>query len=127
MMPCLMQLPIFWLLGAPRGSIKKLVRDEQLSISAGAFPGFPGNKYPNLFIFYSFPAQERTNAENEEAILAEIEKLKTESVSEAELKKVKTQSKGEFNSCARIQQRHGTPVMYIRISHGRLAGTVQVT
>ena len=75
---------------------RKLVRDEKLSISAGAFPGFPGNKYPNLFIFYSFPAQERTNAENEEAILAEIEKLKTESVSEAELKKVKTQAKAEL-------------------------------
>lgn len=72
---------------------KKLVRDEKLSISAGAFPGFPGNKYPNLFIFYSFPAQNRTNAENEEAILAEIEKLKTEAVSDAELKKVKTRAK----------------------------------
>ncbi|MBI1922782.1 insulinase family protein [Candidatus Poribacteria bacterium] len=72
---------------------KKLVRDEKISISAGAFPGYPGEKYPTLFIFYSFPAQGHTNAENEGMILAEIEKLKTELVSESELKKVKTLAK----------------------------------
>ena len=62
-------------------------------ISAGAFPGFPGDKYSNLFLFYSFPSQGHTNAKNEEMILAEIEILKTELVSEAELKKVKTLAK----------------------------------
>ncbi len=72
---------------------KKLIRDEKVSVSAGAFPGFPGDKYPNLFLFYSFPAQGHTNAKNEEMILAEIERLKTELVSEAELKKVKTLAK----------------------------------
>jgi predicted Zn-dependent peptidase len=72
---------------------KKLVRDEKISVSAGAFPGYPGNKYPNLFVFYSFPAQGHTNVENEKMILAEIEKLKTELVSEDELKKVKRLAK----------------------------------
>jgi len=72
---------------------KKLIRDERISISAGAFPGYPGNKYPNLFVFYSFPAQGHTNAENEEMIQSEIEKLKAELVSEAELKKVKRGAK----------------------------------
>ena len=72
---------------------KKLIRDERISISAGAFPGYPGSKYPNLFVFYSFPAQGHTNTENETMILAEIEKLKTELVSEDELKKVKRRAK----------------------------------
>jgi len=72
---------------------KRLIRDEKISISAGAFPGYPGNKYPNLFVFYSFPAQGHTNAENREMILDEIERLKTELVSEAELKKVKRRAK----------------------------------
>ncbi|HIE26996.1 TPA: insulinase family protein [Candidatus Poribacteria bacterium] len=72
---------------------KKLVRDEKISISAGAFPGYPGNKYPNLFVFYSFPAQGHTNAENEKAILGEIERLKTDLVSEDELNKVKRRAK----------------------------------
>jgi predicted Zn-dependent peptidase len=72
---------------------KKLIRDERISISAGAFPGYPGNKYPNLFVFYSFPAQGHTNEESERMILDEIEKLKTELVSEEELKRVKTLAK----------------------------------
>jgi len=72
---------------------KRLIRDEKVSISAGAFPGYPGSRYPNLFVFYSFPAQGHTNAENEEMILAEIERLKAELVSEAELEKVKRLAK----------------------------------
>ena len=72
---------------------KKLVRDEKISISVGSYAGYPGYKYPNLFLFMSYPAQGHTNAENEEMILAEIEKLKTELVSETELKKVKTFAK----------------------------------
>ena len=75
---------------------KKLVRDEKISISAGAFPGFPGQKYPNLFVFYSFPAQGHTNVENEEIVLTEIEALKTDLVSEVELKKVKRRAKAEL-------------------------------
>ena len=72
---------------------KRLIRDEKISISAGAFPGYPGNKYPNLFVFYSFPAQGHTNAVNGKMILDEIEKLKTELVSAAELEKVKRRAK----------------------------------
>lgn len=72
---------------------KRLVRDEKVSISAGAFPGFPGNKYPNLFVFYSFPAQGHTNAENARMIMEEIGKLKTKLVSKKELRKVKRRAK----------------------------------
>ena len=72
---------------------RKLVRDEKISISVGSYAGYPAYKYPNLFLFRSYPAQGHINAENEEMILAEIEKLKTELVSEAELKKVKTFAK----------------------------------
>ena len=75
---------------------KKLVRDEKISISAGAFPGFPGQKYPNLFVFYSFPAQGHTNIESEKTILSEIEKLKSELVPADELKKVKTLAKARL-------------------------------
>ncbi|MFQ6041701.1 MAG: M16 family metallopeptidase [Candidatus Poribacteria bacterium] len=75
---------------------KKLIRDEKVSISAGAFPGYPGNKYPNLFVFYSFPARGHTNAENEKMILSEIENLKTELVTEAELNKVKRLAKARL-------------------------------
>ena len=75
---------------------KKLIRDEKASISIGAFPGYPGDKYANLFVIYSFPAQGHSNEKNEEMIMAEIENLKTELVTEDELKKVKRNAKAGF-------------------------------
>ncbi len=75
---------------------KRLVRDEKLALDAGAFTGLPGRKYPGLFIFYSVPMQGKTNAENEKALLEEIEKLKNEPVSDEELARVKVRAKGDF-------------------------------
>ena len=75
---------------------KKLIRNEKIAVSIGAFPGYPGEKYPNLFVIYSFPAQGHTNRENEEAIIVEIESLKTELVSEDVLAKVKRNAKARF-------------------------------
>ena len=75
---------------------KKLIRDEKASISIGAFPGYPGDKYANLFVIYSFPAQGHSNEKNEEMIMTEIENLKTELVTENELKKVQRNAKAGF-------------------------------
>jgi predicted Zn-dependent peptidase len=75
---------------------RRLVRDEKLALAAAAFTGLPGNKFPGLFIFYSVPMQGKTNAENEQAILEEIEKLKSEPVTAEELQRVKTRAKAEL-------------------------------
>lgn len=68
---------------------RSLVRDKKVATDAGGFPGFPGEKYPALFLFYAFPAPERTNEEAQAAIAAEIERLKSEPVSQEELDGVK--------------------------------------
>ncbi len=68
---------------------KSLVKEKKIAIFASAGPGW--NKYPSLFTFRSVPAKGRTNQECEEAIYAEIERLKTEPVSPEELAKAKTQ------------------------------------
>ncbi|HXV60152.1 MAG TPA: pitrilysin family protein [Vicinamibacteria bacterium] len=75
---------------------RSLVQDKRISAGAGGFPGFPGNKYPNLFLFFSFPAPGHTNEENEEAMLAEIELLKQELVSEEELSRVKARARANL-------------------------------
>lgn len=72
---------------------KSLVKEKKIAISASGFPGYPGDKYPGLFLFYAVPAKGHTNEECEEAIYAEIEKLKTEPVSPEELEKAKTRSR----------------------------------
>lgn len=73
-----------------------LVEQKQIAAAAGGFPGFPGQKYPNLFLFYSLPAQGHTNEENEKAMLAEIERLKTELVTEEELKRAQQRAHAQL-------------------------------
>ena len=75
---------------------RSLVQDKKIAMAAGGFPGFPGNKYPNQFLFYSFPTAGHTNEENEEAMLAEIDRLKTEWVTEEELSRVKRRARADL-------------------------------
>jgi len=75
---------------------KSLVKEKKIAIAASGFQGLPGNKYPGLFLFYAVPARGHTNQECEEAIDAEIERLKTELVSPEELEKAKTRSRASL-------------------------------
>jgi predicted Zn-dependent peptidase len=75
---------------------RSLVQDKKIAMAAGGFPGFPGVKYPNQFLFFSFPAAGHTNEENEEAMLAEIERLKTDLVTEEELSRVKRRARADL-------------------------------
>jgi predicted Zn-dependent peptidase len=72
---------------------RALVRDKKLAASSGGFNGFPGQKYPSLFVFYAVPTPGHTPAEVQAAVQEEIKRLKTEAVSEDELKMVKTRAK----------------------------------
>jgi len=75
---------------------KSLVKEKKIAVAASGFPGMPGNKYPSLFLFYAVPARGRTNQECEEAIYAEIDKLKNEPVLPEELEKAKTRSRASL-------------------------------
>jgi predicted Zn-dependent peptidase len=68
---------------------RSLVQKEKVAIQAAGIPGFPGQKYPNLFLFYAVTAPGKTNAEVEKAMAAQIDRLKTEPVSQEELDGVK--------------------------------------
>jgi len=73
-----------------------LVRDKKVAAYAGGFPGFPGDKYPNLFLVFGVPLPGKTNAEVKDAVRAEIERLKNEDVTDAELQMVKTRAKANL-------------------------------
>jgi predicted Zn-dependent peptidase len=75
---------------------RSLVQEKKLAVAAGGFPGFPGDKYPNLFIFFSVAAAGKTNQENQKAMLEEIEKLRTELVSDEELARVKARARAQL-------------------------------
>lgn len=72
---------------------KSLVEKQQLALNAQGFSGFPGDKYPNLLLFYALTAPNRTVDQVATGLRAEIEKLKTEPVSATELERVKTQAR----------------------------------
>jgi predicted Zn-dependent peptidase len=72
---------------------QSLVEKQQVALSAEGFSGFPGNKYPNLMLFYALTAPGNSVDDVAIALREQIERLKTEPVSEAELERVKTQLK----------------------------------
>ncbi|BAY44648.1 peptidase M16 domain-containing protein [Scytonema sp. HK-05] len=72
---------------------KSLVEQQRLALAAQGFSGFPGDKYPNLMLFYTLTAPGHTVDEVAVALRKEIERLKTEPVSATELERVKTQAR----------------------------------
>lgn len=70
-----------------------LVTNLQIAQSVSAVNGLPASRYPNLFAIFAQPRHPHTNAELEENILREIEKLKNQPVPEEELLKAKNNIK----------------------------------
>jgi predicted Zn-dependent peptidase len=75
---------------------RSLVRDKKIAAFAAGFSGLPGEKYPHLFAFYAVPTPGHTPKEVADAIHSEIERIKTEDVSDDELKMVKTRAKANL-------------------------------
>ncbi len=75
---------------------KSLVEEQKVALTAQGFTGFPGNKYPNLILFYGLTAPGRSVEELGQALNAEIERLKTEPVSTQELERVKNQARASL-------------------------------
>ena len=74
---------------------RALVRDQKIAAVAQGFTGFPGQKYPGLFAFYAVPLPGHTPMEMREAVHHELERLKSEDVSDAELERYKARTKAD--------------------------------
>jgi predicted Zn-dependent peptidase len=75
---------------------RSLVRDQQIAAEAEGFSGFPGEKYPGLFAVYAVPLPGHTPEEMRKAIHKEIDRLKSEDVSDAELARFKTRTRADL-------------------------------
>lgn len=75
---------------------KSLVEQQRLALNAQGFSGFPGDKYPNLMLFYALTAPGRTVDDVAVGLRQEIDKLKTEPVATSELERVKTQARASL-------------------------------
>ncbi len=69
---------------------RALVLEKQLATQVSVFDA-PGTIYPNLFVLYAAPRSPHTAEEVEKALLAELERLKYEPVSDRELKRILNQ------------------------------------
>ena len=74
---------------------RAMVRDKQVALAAQG-GSYPGNKYPNLFYFFAVPSHGHSADEMAAPIHEEIEKLKTQDVSDDELKSIKTRAKADL-------------------------------
>jgi len=75
---------------------RSLVLNKKIAAVAIGFTDFPGVKYPSLFGFYAVPIQGHKPAELQAACRDEIERMKTQDVSDAELQMIKTRAKANL-------------------------------
>ena len=72
---------------------ESLVKKEKAATQVASMNTFPGEKYPNLIVFFSMPSKDKTSAQSLELIDREIEKVKKEGVTPQELAKYKQTAK----------------------------------
>lgn len=75
---------------------RSLVRDKQIAVNAGAYGAYPGEKYPHLWVAYAVPARGVANETVQQAIREELDRLKTEDVTDEELAKFRTRAKASL-------------------------------
>lgn len=66
---------------------KALVQEQQIATEVSTFSA-PGSRYPDLFVIAATPRSPHTSAEVEQAVSAQIEKLKSEPVTDRELQQI---------------------------------------
>jgi predicted Zn-dependent peptidase len=75
---------------------RSLVRDKKIAAGASGFSGLPGDKYPHLFAFFAVSTPGHTPDQLRDAIRAEVERIKSEDVTDEELRMVKTRVKANL-------------------------------
>jgi predicted Zn-dependent peptidase len=75
---------------------KSLIVEKKLATSVSSGNGFPGARYPNLFVIEALPRKPHSGKEVTDAIYQEIERLKREPVAAKELQKIKNQLQADF-------------------------------
>jgi predicted Zn-dependent peptidase len=72
---------------------ESLVATQRVALAAQGSNGFPGNKYPNLMLFYALTAPGHSVDDVATVLRQEIDRLRTEPVSTLELERLKKQAR----------------------------------
>lgn len=72
---------------------QSLVKQKKIAVGVDAFSGFPGYKYPGLFVFYAVPSAGHTPDEVEKAMDEQVARIKKEEVPPQLLEEVKRRAR----------------------------------
>jgi predicted Zn-dependent peptidase len=72
---------------------QRMVQDEQLALGVQALNGFPGSRFPSLFVTFAVPNANVPMASVEQVILEEIEKAKQGDIQQEELDRAVTNAR----------------------------------
>ena len=75
---------------------KVLVKEKGIASEVKTASGYPGARYPNLFVIFAEPVSPHTTGELEGAIYEELDRLKRERVALQELEKAKNRLKADI-------------------------------
>jgi predicted Zn-dependent peptidase len=75
---------------------RHLVRDKKIAIAVQGLSGFPGPKYPNLWVLFTVPARGVANDVVRDAMREEVAKIQKEEVTDEELRRFKTRAKADL-------------------------------
>jgi predicted Zn-dependent peptidase len=72
---------------------RRLVTEEQKALQIGGQNGFPGSKYPGLFIIFAIPNQGVDLTEIEEAVYEELDRIREGDIEEREIERIRTNAR----------------------------------
>ena len=72
---------------------RRLVTEEQKALQIGGQNGFPGSKYPGLFIIFAIPNQGVDLADIEEAVYEELDRIREGDIDEREIERIRTNAR----------------------------------
>lgn len=75
---------------------QRLVAQERLAVSVGAFTGYPGQRYTNLFFIEVTPVPGADPARIEAVVQEELAKVSENGVTDAELERVRNRMRADF-------------------------------
>ncbi len=94
--PALQMLSSIMSSGRTSRLYRRLVQDDELALAAQTSVGYPGTKYPSLFIAFGIPNQGVPIDDVENAIYEEIEKVKAGDITQQELDRAITNSRANL-------------------------------
>ena len=101
-----------------------LVRDKQLAVAIQGGGSFPGAKYPHLFVLFAVPARGVKTDAVVEAMHPELERLKTEDITDEELAALQDAGQGRPDALAQLERRPGREPRQLPDAVRRLARAV---